>query len=82
MWMRIKQPSIDRGLCLLEVHILLDEDMPWAFVPIFLVLAAIFLVYPNIGFTDFVGLILLLPVFGALAATPKFKTAVLLHRGV
>ena len=57
-------------------------DTPWAFVPIFLVLAAIFLVYPNIGFSDFVGLILLLPVFGALAATPKFKTAVLLHRGV
>ncbi len=44
-----KQPSIDRGLCLLEVRILLDEDLPWAFVPIFLVLAAKFLIYPNIG---------------------------------
>lgn len=51
-----KQPSIDRGLCLLEVRILLDEDLPWAFVPIFLVLAAKLLIYPNIGFTDFIGL--------------------------
>ncbi len=47
-------------MCQLEVRILLDEDLPWAFVPIFLVLAAKLLIYPNIGFTDFIGLFSLL----------------------